>query len=58
VNYLNELLKVGPALCDIIVLYVGIEYLKPLDGTYAMSTCNEITHHDKTTYELKPTFII
>jgi hypothetical protein len=33
-NYLNELLKVGSALCNIIVLYVGIEYLKPLDEWY------------------------
>lgn len=30
-NYLNELLKVGSALCDIIVLDAGKEYLKPFN---------------------------
>jgi hypothetical protein len=30
-NYLNELLKVGSARCNIIVLYVGKENLEPFN---------------------------
>jgi hypothetical protein len=36
-NYIDELLKVGSALCDIIVLCVGKEQLKPLDEWHIRS---------------------